>query len=213
LEEKTEEICTKAVAILRGVAEDRAYVTASCGPSGRMLEPYGDTSEEEVYASFERQMGALAEADVICVETMSDLREATLAARTAKAVLPDTPVMATMTFDETPRGFFTIMGTNVAVAARGLLDAGADVVGSNCGNGLEKMIAIAAAFRAVTSCPILIQSNAGQPIIDKGVVRYPEGPEFFADRTPDMLAAGASIIGGCCGTTPDHIRAVREVVR
>ena len=213
LEDKTEEISRKAVAILRGVAEDRAYVTASCGPSGRILEPYGDTSEEEVYSSFERQMGALTEADVICVETMSDLREATLAVRAAKAVLPDTPVMATMTFDETPRGFFTIMGTSVADAAAGLLDAGADVVGSNCGNGLEKMIKIAGDFRTATSSPILIQSNAGQPILDKGVVLYPEGPEFFADHTPDMIAAGASIIGGCCGTTPDHILAVRNVVR
>ena len=213
LEAKAEEISRKAVAILREVAEDRAYVTASCGPSGRILEPYGDISEEEVYASFERQMGALAEADVICVETMFDPREATLAVRAAKAVLPHTPVMATMTFDETPRGFFTIMGTNIADAAACLLDAGADVVGSNCSNGLENMIKIAGDFRTATSSPILIQSNAGQPILDEEVVRYPEGPEFFADHIPDMIAAGASIIGGCCGTIPEHTRAVRKVVQ
>jgi len=212
LEEKAEEINSAAVAILQEAAAGKAYVSASCGPSGRILEPYGDTSEEELFASFERQMGALAEADVICVETMSDLREATLAVRAAKATNPDKPVMATMTFDETPRGFFTIMGSSVADAAAGLLDAGADVVGSNCGNGLEKMIKIAADFRAVTPFPVLIQSNAGQPILQKGAVYYPEGPGFFAEHTPDMIAAGVSILGGCCGTTPDHIRAVRKVI-
>jgi 5-methyltetrahydrofolate--homocysteine methyltransferase len=209
LEDKTEEINREAATILRGVAGDRAYVSASCGPSGRILEPYGDTSEEELFTSFERQMSALGEADVICVETMSDLREAALAVRAAKSVLPDKPVLATMTFDQTPRGFFTIMGTSVADAAAGLRDAGADVVGSNCGNGLEKMILIAAEFRAATPAPVLIQSNAGQPVLEKGTVRYPEGPEFFAARTAELIAAGASIIGGCCGTTPDHIRAVR----
>jgi len=212
-EDDAEEINGSAAAILREVAAGKAYISASCGPSGRILEPYGDTSEEEVYASFERQMSAFAEADVICVETMSDLREASLAVRAAKALHPDMPVMATMTFDETPRGFYTIMGTSVADAAAGLLEAGADVVGSNCGNGLEKMIKIAGDFRAVTSAPILIQSNAGQPVLDKGAIHYPEGPDFFAEHTPDMIAAGTSIIGGCCGTTPDHIRAVRKVIQ
>lgn len=213
LDDKAEEINRNAVAILREVAAGEAYVSASCGPSGCILEPYGDTSEEAVYTSFERQMSALSDVDVICIETMSDLREAALAVRAAKAVQPDKPVLATMTFDETPRGFFTIMGTSVADACAGLLEAGADVVGSNCGNGLEKMIEIAADFRAATASPVLIQSNAGQPVLEKGVVHYPESPDFFAEHTPDMIAAGASIIGGCCGTTPDHIRAVRKVIQ
>ena len=213
LDDKAEKINGSATAILREVAAGEAYVSASCGPSGRILEPYGDTSEEELYVSFERQMSAFADADVICVETMSDLREASLAVRAAKAMQPDKPVMATMTFDETTRGFFTIMGTTVADAIAGLLEAGADVVGSNCGNGLEKMIKIAAEFRAATESPVLIQSNAGQPVLVEGAVHYPEGPDFFAEHTPDMIAAGASIIGGCCGTTPDHIRAVRKAIQ
>jgi len=213
LDDRAEEINRNAVAILREVAAGEAYVSASCGPSGRILEPYGDTSEEELYASFERQMSAVTDADVICVETMSDLREAALAVRAAKAMQPDKPVMATMTFDETPRGFFTIMGTSITDAIAGLLEAGADVVGSNCGNGLEKMIEITGEFRAATSSPVLIQSNAGQPVLVKGAVHYQEGPDFFAEHTPDMIAAGTSIIGGCCGTTPDHIRAVRKVIQ
>jgi len=212
LEERTESINRGAVVIARAAAGNHAYVSASVGPSGKILEPYGDTREEDVYRSFESQMKALDGADVVCVETMSDLREATLAVRAAKTALPGVPVMATMTFDPTPRGFFTIMGTNVAAAAAGLEEAGADVVGSNCGNGLDTMIAIAEAFAEATSLPILIQSNAGQPILEAGVVSYPETPEFFADRTGALVAAGASIIGGCCGTGPDHIRAVRRTV-
>lgn len=212
LEDSTEEINRQAVAVVREAAGGRAYVSASCGPSGKILEPYGDTSEDELYASFERQMSALAGADVICVETMSDLREATLAVRAAKAVSPGTPVLATMTFDETPRGFFTIMGNSVADVAAGLADSGADVIGSNCGNGLEKMVAIAREFQSASSMPVLIQSNAGQPVVENGVVSYPETPEFFAQKVPELLAAGTSIIGGCCGTTPAHIRALREAV-
>ncbi len=212
LEERTEELNRAAVAIVRDVAAGSAYVSASCGPSGKILKPYGDTDEDDLYRSFERQLGALAGADVVCIETMSDIREAALAVCAAKAVLPGTPVMATMTFDETPRGFFTIMGTTLADAAAGLEDAGADVVGSNCGNGIEKMIAIAGELARVTSLPVLIQANAGQPIVHEGVVSYPETPEFFFEKIPELIEAGASIIGGCCGTTPEHIRSIKEAV-
>jgi len=212
LEERTAEINRAAVATLREVAADNAYVSASCGPSGKILKPYGDTEEGEVYDSFAQQMEALAGADVICIETMSDLREAVLAVRAAKDTLPGTPVMATMTFDPTPRGFFTIMGNNVADACAGLEEAGADVVGSNCGNGIDRMIEIAGAFGDATRLPILIQSNAGQPAIVAGVVTYSETPEIFADRVPALLDAGARIIGGCCGTTPAHVRAMRAAV-
>jgi 5-methyltetrahydrofolate--homocysteine methyltransferase len=212
LEERTADFNRAAVATLREVAGDDAYVSASCGPSGKILKPYGDTEEDEVYDSFAQQMEALAGADVICIETMSDLREAVLAVRAAKDTLPGTPVMATMTFDPTPRGFFTIMGNNVADVCAGLKDAGADVVGSNCGNGIDRMIEIAGAFGDATRLPILIQSNAGQPAIVAGVVTYSETPEIFADRVPALLDAGARIIGGCCGTTPAHIRAMRAAV-
>jgi 5-methyltetrahydrofolate--homocysteine methyltransferase len=212
LMERTEELNRAAVAILREVAAGNAYVSASCGPSGKILKPYGDTDEDDLYRSFERQLGALDGADVVCIETMSDLREAALAVRAAKAALPKTPVMATMTFDQTKRGFFTIMGNTLADAAAGLEDAGADVVGSNCGDGIEKMISIAGELAKVTSLPILIQANAGQPVVDDGVVSYPETPEFFFEKTADLIEAGTSIIGGCCGSTPDHIRSIRQAV-
>ncbi|MGD8330395.1 MAG: homocysteine S-methyltransferase family protein, partial [Acidobacteriota bacterium] len=170
--------------------------------------PYGDTSEESVADTFAAQMQALVGADVICIETMTDLREATLAVRAAKSTRPDTPVMATMTFDPTPRGFFTIMGNSVADVCDGLAKAGADIVGSNCGNSIGRMVEIARAFGEHTDLPILIQSNAGQPRIVGGEVRYDETPEMFAAAVPALLAAGVRVIGGCCGTTPEHIRAL-----
>ncbi|MBN2559347.1 MAG: homocysteine S-methyltransferase family protein [Phycisphaerae bacterium] len=214
LDAKVDEINRGAVHAIRRVVEDRAYVAASCGPTGRLLKPYGDTEPEDVYNSFARQIECLigAGVDVICVETMIDLAEASLLIKAAKDVSPATPVTATMTFDPTPRGFYTIMGVNIEKAASGLREAGADVVGSNCGNGIENMVKIAAEFRRCSDLPIIIQSNAGLPQTKGGVTVYPETPDFMADKARALVAAGVSIIGGCCGTTPDHIRAIRKMV-
>ena len=214
LEDKTEEINQQAAYSVREVVDSRAYVSGSCGPSGRILKPYGDTEPEALYSGFERQIRSLVSAavDVVCVETMTDLREAVLAVRAAKAVSARTPVMATMTFDETPRGFYTIMGVSIAEAAAGLHEAGADVIGSNCGNGIENMVRIAREFIEVTSLPVIIQSNAGQPEMKDGRPCYTESPALFAEKARELMAVGVSIIGGCCGTTGEHIRAIREVV-
>ncbi|MBA7600761.1 MAG: methionine synthase [Calditrichaeota bacterium] len=214
LEDKTEEINQRAASLVREIVNDRAYVSGSCGPSGRILVPYGDTEPEVLYSGFERQIRSLVEAgvDVVCIETMTDLREAVLAVQAAKAVSARTTVMATMTFDETPRGFYTIMGVSVAEAAAGLQEAGADVIGSNCGNGIENMVRIAREFKKGSSLPVIIQSNAGKPEIKDGRPYYPEPPALFAEKARELTAAGVSIIGGCCGTTGEHIRAIREVV-
>lgn len=209
-----EELNREAVAAVRRAAAGKAYVAGSVGPSGRMLTPHGDTDPQDAYENFKIQMQWLADAgvDCVCIETMLDLTEATLAVKAAKDVSPHVPVTATMTFDETPRGFFTVMGVSVEAAASGLSDAGADAVGSNCGNGIEVMIGIANEFRRVSDMPLIIQPNAGLPEIEGGNAVYSETPEFTADRARQLIAAGVSIIGGCCGTTPDHTRAVREVV-
>jgi len=214
LDGQTEEINRRAVEILREIAKGRACVAASVGPCGAILEPYGEAAESEVYESFERQLRALQAAgpDVILVETMTDLREATLAVTAAKRVACELPVVATMTFDPTPRGHFTIMGVNVEQAASGLAEAGADVVGSNCGNGIEEMVEIARAFRRCTRLPIAIQANAGLPENRAGQVVYPETPEFMASRLPELVELGVAVIGGCCGTTPDHIRTMKDVL-
>ena len=214
LSDRCEEINRRAVELLRGVAGDRAWIAGSVGPTGRILTPYGDTEPAEVAASFERQVGALAEAgaDLIIVETMIDLAEARLAVDAAKRLAAAIPVVATMTFDATPRGFFTTMGTTIAQAAAGLADAGADLVGSNCGNGIARMVEIARELARHTRLPIAIQANAGLPEYREGRVVYPETPEEFAAGARELLALGVRLIGGCCGSGPEHIRAIRRVV-
>jgi len=208
------EINAAAVAAVRRTVGDKAYVSASVGPSGRLLLPFGDTSESDVLDSFLLQIAALLKAgvDAICVETMTDLTEARLAVQAARRLSSAIPVMATMTFEPTPRGFFTIMGVSIVAACRGLEEAGADLVGSNCGNGSAQMVAIAREFRKCTRLPLLIQSNAGIPELRQGQVRYPETPDCMAKMSRELLAAGVSVIGGCCGTTPDHIRAMRRAI-
>jgi 5-methyltetrahydrofolate--homocysteine methyltransferase len=214
LEDKTEEINARAVHAVRKAVGDRAYVSASCGPSGRILQPYGDTSPEEVYDSFRRQLKVLIArgVDVICVETMTDLNEAILAVKAARSISSSIPVFATMTFDHTPRGFYTVMGTTVVQAAEGLAAAGADVVGSNCGNGILNMVKIAEEFAKHTALPIIIQSNAGIPVLKDGMSVFPDSPEFMAEKSQDLKKIGVKIIGGCCGTTPEHIFAIKKAV-
>ncbi len=214
LDDRTEEINRAAVEVLRPVTGGRAYISASVGPTGKILEPYGDTASEVVSEAFHRQIGALidAGADIICIETMIDLREAELAVRAARALSTDIPLAATMTFDATPRGFFTTMGTTVEQACRTLIEAGADIVGSNCGNGIDTMIEIAGKFTEHSSVPVIIQSNAGLPENRDGGLVYPESPEYMAERVGRLTDLGVGIIGGCCGTTPDHIRAIRAAI-
>jgi len=203
------------VAAVRRAVAGHAYVSASIGPTGRLLRPFGDTEPARMAAAFERQAAALAGAgvDMFCVETMTDLDEATLAVAAIRAVAPRAPILATMTFEQTRRGFYTVMGVSIPAAARGLQAAGADVVGSNCGFGIDTMIEVAREFRQHAGVPIAVQANAGLPVTRNGVTVYPETPGHVAARAPDLLAAGVQIIGGCCGTTPAHIRALRALVR
>jgi 5-methyltetrahydrofolate--homocysteine methyltransferase len=214
LEDETEEINRAAVEAVRRVVGQRALVSASVGPSGHVLKPYGDGDPAEIGSGFGRQVRALAAAgaDLVCVETMMDLAEAALAVRAARTAAPGLPVMATLTFERTPRGFFTVMGNSIEQAARGLLEAGADIVGSNCGNGSETMVEIARALRACTDRPIAIQPNAGLPETRGAETVYPETPEFMAERARTLVGAGVNIVGGCCGTTPAHVRALRAAV-
>ena len=166
-------------------------------------------------ASFRRQMEALVAAgvDVLCIETMIDLSEARLAIEAARSVSPDIPVMATMTFDATPRGFHTVMGNDVASATAELVEAGANLAGLNCGNRIDNMVAIAREFRARSAAPLLIQPNAGLPEMVDGRAVCTETPEFMAAHAMDLLDLGVEVIGCCCRTTPEHTRALRRVFR
>jgi 5-methyltetrahydrofolate--homocysteine methyltransferase len=214
LADKTEPINRNAVHLARQAASDEVLVAASCGPTGALLEPYGDVSPEQIAEAFGRQIKALVAegVDVIFLETMTDLAEARIALQQAKRLSPDTPVAVTMTFDATPNGFRTIMGTSIEEAIRVLLNEGADILGSNCGIGSEAMVEVAREFRRHTDCPLLIQPNAGLPRLVGDTVLYPESPEYMAGQCRKLLGLGVSIVGGCCGTTPDHIAALRSVV-
>ena len=215
LEEKTEEINRNALKAVKKAADGSVFISASCGPSGKLLKPYGDIEPEVMYDNFYRQLNVLINdgIDVVCVETMTDVQEAVLAVKAAKSISSDIPVMATMTFDSTPRGFFTIMGVDIPTAVQQLTAAGADIVGSNCGNGIEKMILIAREFNQLTSVPLIIQSNAGLPELRNNLPYYPETPGFMAEKSKDLIQAGVSIIGGCCGTTPEHIHEIRKALK
>jgi 5-methyltetrahydrofolate--homocysteine methyltransferase len=214
LRDRAGEINRNAVDALRDVAAGRAWISGSVGPTGAILQPYGDAAEDDLYGAFAEQIEVLAEAgaDLLCIETMIDLREACLAVKAARNVAPELTVAATMTFDRTPRGFFTIMGTSVEQAARGLQGAGADIVGSNCGNGSATMVEIAGEFRGRTGLPVMIQPNAGLPEQQGGRVVYPETPDFMAEKAVELVELGVAVIGGCCGSTPQHVRAIRDRV-
>ena len=214
LNDRMEEINVAAVQAARRASQNRAYVCASCGPCGRILQPYGDTDPEVVAGSFRQQLAVLiAEGvDLVCVETMTDLTEATLAVKAAKAISSGTPVCATMTFDDTPNGFFTVMGVTVEQAVAGLAAAGADILGSNCGYGIAHMVRLATEFRRHTELPLLIQANAGLPETKGDTLVYPETPEYMAEKCRELITVGVNIIGGCCGTTPEHIGAIRRII-
>jgi 5-methyltetrahydrofolate--homocysteine methyltransferase len=214
LEDKADEINRMAVENVKKAINAKAYIYGSCGPCGRILKPYGDTEPNAIYESFKIQAKALIEAgvDMICVETMTDLREARLAIKAARDISAEMPIMATMTFDPTPGGFYTIMGVDIKQASMGLEEAGANIIGSNCGNGIENMIKIAREFKAASSLPIIIQSNAGLPKMDGTTVVYAETPEFMAEKSRELVTLGVAVIGGCCGTTPEHIRAIKHMI-
>lgn len=212
LADKTEVINRNAVNAVRSAVGENAFVSGSCGPSGKILKPYGDTDPLEIYESFHRQIDTLITAgvDVICIETMTDLNEAMSALKAARDISSDIPVIVTMTFDATPRGFYTIMGTDIPTAAKTLTGGGADIIGSNCGNGIANMVRIAEEFTSETEYPVIIQSNAGLPELKNGKIFYSETPDFMAEKAVELAELDVLIIGGCCGTTPDHIRAIRE---
>lgn len=197
----------------RSQAPDGRFVVGSVGPTGEFLEPLGPVSETEMYDAFVEQVKALEEggADAVVMETMTAIEEAALAVRAARENT-SLVVMATMVFDKGPRGFFTMMGVTPEQAVHAMTDAGAHVVGSNCGNGIDNMVDIARRMRAETDGFLLIHSNAGIPAMRDGQIIYPESPEYMAERFRELADIGVNIVGGCCGTGPDHIRALAAAV-
>lgn len=214
LDDKTKDINQKAVEIVKQVVNSKTFISGSVGPTGKMLLPYGDIEPTVMKENYKRQIGILIESgvDLLCIETMTDLNEAVIAIQSAREISSDIPIIATMTFDVIPQGCVTIMGHGLAKVCNKLEETGANVIGSNCGNGTKNMITIAKEFIANSKLPVIIQSNAGIPTIIDDQVFYQETPEEFANFTKILIELGVSIIGGCCGTTPNHIRAIRQIV-
>ena len=189
-------------------------VAGSVGPTGDFLQPLGSTTADEMEAVFSEQISAMLEAGLkaICIETMTAVDEATAAVRAARKLDPELDIIATFTFDATPKGFKTMMGVDPQQVADELPQAGANVLGANCGNGIEQMIDITTEFRKYTDLPILIHANAGLPELADGRTVFRQNPEAMAAHTRALVDAGANIIGGCCGTTPEHIAAMKAAL-
>jgi 5-methyltetrahydrofolate--homocysteine methyltransferase len=202
---KAQEINRAGVEISRRAAGGRAHVFASMGPCGKLLFAE-EVSEKEAALAFENQARALAEAgaDAIVIETMSDPAEAKLAVVAAGAT--GLPVVACMTFDSGRDYDRTMMGTTPEEAAGALSAAGADVVGANCGQGAEGYVQICKRLRTTTDLPLWMKPNAGLPEISDGHLHYSETPQSFAGHARALVEAGASFIGGCCGTAPEFIQ-------
>jgi 5-methyltetrahydrofolate--homocysteine methyltransferase len=215
LEGRVYEINKAAAEISRKAAGADHFVLGSVGPTGKMLI-MEEVTEEQLYDAFKAQSMALEAGgvDAIVIETMTDMDEARIAVKAAKENT-SCAVFCTMTFDKIIGGEYrTMMGISPTEMTEVLNEAGADVIGANCGNGIADMIGIVKEIREVNAhIPILIHANAGLPHYQDGETTFPESPDDMAANVKEIAAAGANIIGGCCGTTPDHICKVGEVVK
>jgi methionine synthase I (cobalamin-dependent) len=194
------------VALSKRVA-GQALVFASIGPTGKMLIS-GEITREQVLAVFVAQSRSLASAgaDALLVETMSDIEEASLAVEAARRTV--LPVIVSFAFDSGKNKDRTMMGSTPEAVAAAMAEAGADAVGANCGVGIERAVPICERLRAATDLPIWIKPNAGLPIVEGSSARYVATAESFASHLPALRQAGAAFLGGCCGSTPEFIRAL-----
>jgi len=203
-----------AAELVRAVCPEGKFVAGSVGPTGEFLEPVGTRTIPEMKTVFEEQIQALIDGgvDLIIVETMADIQESSVAIQTAKAIDSSIPVIATMTFERSAGRIHTMNGIKPQMMTEQLPKAGADVIGANCGVGMNEMMDVIAEIRQISNFPVLSQANAGNPVWDGDKNVYSESPEERALSVKELLKLKLQIIGGCCGTTPEHIAAIRGVV-
>ena len=211
LEGRLREINQAGVTLARDAVGENAYVAASIGPTGRFVEPVGDLSFDRMAAIFREQAEALIEAgaDLITLETFLDIKEIRAAVIAIREISATIPVIAMLTFDDKGR---SVLGTPPEAAAITLEAAGADIIGSNCGLGVDGVYEILQSMRRVTSLPLICQANAGLPILKDGKTIFPGTPQEMIAYHDRLLELGVRVIGGCCGTTPAHIRAIRDAL-
>jgi 5-methyltetrahydrofolate--homocysteine methyltransferase len=209
------ELNETAAQLARTVCPADKWVAGSVGPTGEFLEPSGSFTFDQFREAFLEQITALllGGVDLIIVETMGDPQEGKAAIEAARSLDPNIPILSTMTFEKKPAGFRTMMGTQPAEMPAVYQEAGADVIGANCGSGMEEMISIVRILRENTDLPILAQANAGLPDTEEGRVIYRETPDDRAEAVERLLKTGVNIVGGCCGTTPAHIAATARIIK
>jgi 5-methyltetrahydrofolate--homocysteine methyltransferase len=209
-----EAINIEAVKLARRVCPENAFVAGDLGPTGKMLKPVGDVDMQELVETFYRQASVLLKGgvDLISIETMFSLEEAVAAVRGAK-LAGDCPVIAAITYNKTPNGFFTLMGESVEQCVSAFEKEDVDVIGSNCTLGSNDMVDLVKEIRPRTKKPILFQPNAGKPVRREGGTIYEQTADEFAADIKKIVNAGATMVGGCCGTNADFIKAMVHTLR
>lgn len=212
LADRVAEINAAAVKIAKEAAAGRAKVAGSMGPTGRFVVPLGDLEFEDAYRCFAEQAKALVQAgaDYLIIETCIDIQEMRAALLASKDVAPNVPVICQLSYSEDGR---TVTGTDPQSAAIILSAMGADIIGVNCSLGPEQLVPIVRTLAKNCDTPISVQPNAGMPYLKDGETIFPMGPAEFGKWAEKLLAAGATYLGGCCGTTPDHIRALADALK
>ena len=202
-----QEVVSQALKLAHTASGGKAAVALDIGPSGKLLKPFGDLAFDDAYELFKEEIIAGRDnADLVIIETMSDAYEAKAALLAAKENC-DLPVIVTFTFDSTGK---LLTGSNIPAALLLAESLGADAVGINCSLGPEQMESFVDEMLTLTNLPIVINPNAGLPVSVNGETSYPVGPEEFYAYMERFAEKGAAILGGCCGTTPEHIRLLAE---
>ncbi|MHC4600922.1 MAG: homocysteine S-methyltransferase family protein [Planctomycetota bacterium] len=218
LQDRCEPLNRASVRLARQALADAGrpggFVAGDVGTTGLYFPPVGTLEESDAACAFRVQAEVLASegVDLFLVETMTDLKEAEILVRTVREV-SDLPIGATLTFDQKPRGYFTLMGDKPGDAARRLAEAGANFVGANCTLGPEAMVGLAGILVSESPVPVIVQPNAGNPELVDGRAVYRVTPEAFAASVAAILEKGVAAVGGCCGTGPAHIRAVAGLLK
>lgn len=210
--DRLEEINATGARLCREAVGDDCYVCGDMCTTGQFMEPLGDYTEQQFYDNAAEQAKILADngVDAIIIETMTDVRETAIATRAAKATT-GLPVIASISFDAVGDSFRTMMGDTPEKAIRELAEAGADVIGSNCGTiDPFEMSRLIAEMRSHGDAILIAMPNAGKPELSAGEVSFKLSPEDFAIGVKQCIEAGATLVGGCCGTTPTHIAALRQ---
>lgn len=214
LQDRLAEINRRAVELAREAAGEGLWVAGNMGPTGEFFQPHGSLTEQIASDVFQEQAYLLSEAgvDFFLLETFYDLKETLICLTACRQTASDIPAAVSMTFNHTPRGFFTVMGDSAAEALRNLADEGAFLVGANCTLEAEGMLELAREISSKLNLPLLFQPNAGSPQITPDGIVYPQGPQEFAGYVAEMLSLKVRAVGGCCGTTADHIAALRAAI-